>query len=255
MHCQIELTTRCNFDCFYCAGRQMVQKDMPYEKIIDIIKSLTPGKHTVNLQGESEPTLHKRFWDIVEAVYAHGHVPYVITDGTKIDVDKFDKLFPTIGVSVDSLNPELSEKIGRYNLRKVVNNVRALAQKMGPYRICIFSVFIGQKVDDITAFAKSLGLRHSVQRLQMKEDYIKTYRQVFGDNMHQQYTNPPQKPIKKYSCKFLDHDLHRFYNIYDQVMPCCYIKAVDKFTSIDDLRHEFSQKKVPSAYEGCQYIE
>ena len=54
MFAQIEITTRCNFDCFYCAGRLMRQGDMPYETftwLIDqhIAKYGVPG--VVSLQG------------------------------------------------------------------------------------------------------------------------------------------------------------------------------------------------------------
>jgi molybdenum cofactor biosynthesis enzyme MoaA len=28
---QLEITTRCNFDCFCCAGPRMRQGDMPYD--------------------------------------------------------------------------------------------------------------------------------------------------------------------------------------------------------------------------------
>jgi hypothetical protein len=31
MIAQFEITTRRNFDCFYCAGRLMREGDMPYE--------------------------------------------------------------------------------------------------------------------------------------------------------------------------------------------------------------------------------
>jgi MoaA/NifB/PqqE/SkfB family radical SAM enzyme len=63
---QFEITTRCNFDCFYCAGRAMRQGDMSYEVFIDLLarhveRNGTPD--TVSLQGEGEPTLHHDFKD------------------------------------------------------------------------------------------------------------------------------------------------------------------------------------------------
>lgn len=37
MRTQLEITTRCNFDCFYCSGREMRQGDMHYETFTGLI--------------------------------------------------------------------------------------------------------------------------------------------------------------------------------------------------------------------------
>ena len=84
MFAQIEFTTRCNFDCFYCAGRLMRQGDMPYETFTGLIdqhiaKYGVPG--VVSLQGEGEPTLHHDFIRLAEFVRSRGATPYTITNG------------------------------------------------------------------------------------------------------------------------------------------------------------------------------
>lgn len=61
MDLQVELTTRCNFDCFYCAGRAMPQADMTlagYTSILDGHIARYGVPQVVSLQGEGEPTLH-----------------------------------------------------------------------------------------------------------------------------------------------------------------------------------------------------
>jgi wyosine [tRNA(Phe)-imidazoG37] synthetase (radical SAM superfamily) len=68
---QLEITTRCNFDCYYCAGRLMRQGDMPYDTFTALIDRhiATYGlPKVVSLQGEGEPTLHHDFLRMAEFV-------------------------------------------------------------------------------------------------------------------------------------------------------------------------------------------
>jgi molybdenum cofactor biosynthesis enzyme MoaA len=71
---QFEITTRCNFTCFYCAGRHMRQGDMLYETFAALLErdiAIHGVPNVVPLQGEGEPTLHHYrselgwFWHLV----------------------------------------------------------------------------------------------------------------------------------------------------------------------------------------------
>lgn len=57
---QIEVTTYCNLNCFYCNNKNIEKKHMDMElffKIVDSIKNT----NNVRLQGTGEPTLHPHF--------------------------------------------------------------------------------------------------------------------------------------------------------------------------------------------------
>jgi MoaA/NifB/PqqE/SkfB family radical SAM enzyme len=85
LHVQFEITTRCNFDCFYCAGRHMRQGDMPYETFTALLERdiATHGPpDIVSLQGEGEPTLYHDFLRMAKFVRDQGAIPYTITNGT-----------------------------------------------------------------------------------------------------------------------------------------------------------------------------
>lgn len=55
---QIEITRKCNFEYFYCAGRHMKQENMSWELFNEILGKPAPGSNTVALQGEGESTAH-----------------------------------------------------------------------------------------------------------------------------------------------------------------------------------------------------
>jgi len=56
---QIEVTTICNFDCYYSAGRDMEQRHMEMDVFARILTRFAPFTGmTVSLQGEGAQTLH-----------------------------------------------------------------------------------------------------------------------------------------------------------------------------------------------------
>lgn len=247
---QIELTTICNFACYYCAGRDMPQRHMDWPVFEGIVAALPPRSGiTVSLQGEGEPTLHPRFWDMVDAVRCSGNDTYTITNGTRIDVDRFASGLTAVGVSIDTLDPDEAERIGRYNLPKVLANVEALLQAMGPERVVVHTVRYGQPLEPLLAYLRGLGVRrHIVQPLQVKDDYARRYAD------QPVVVHRPTPTLLHYRCGFLDAPRMRFFNIDGVEMPCCFIKDASVFQSIDDLRQTLALRQVPPACTGCREL-
>lgn len=128
---QIEITTKRNYRCFYCAGRDMAQRHMDKSVFAGILKQMKPGRHVVSLQGEGEPTAHPRFWDWAAELAARGHAPYTITNDSLIDPARAHACFPALGFSLDTVDVGEAERIGRRNLPRALGKLERLIMLMG----------------------------------------------------------------------------------------------------------------------------
>jgi len=243
MNVQIELTTRCNFDCFYCVGRDMRQADMTYDEFVRIIDRHVSNyglPRQVSLQGEGEPTLHKRFFNMARNVREIGSRPYTITNGTCKHPELFFESFDEVGVSVDTLNSNVAEKIGRYNLPRVLNFIDRLADKIS---VTIYTVSICKDLPAIQKFCRERKLRHVVQPLQPKPDYA--------------YRYPEYKlRVKRegtFYCSYLALPRIRYYALDGTELPCCFIKDTSGYEGVDALINLAKQGIMPSVCKGCIY--
>lgn len=240
---QIEVTTVCNFRCFYCIGRTWHGRHMALDLFEDILDRLPRGRHVVSLQGEGEPLAHPRFWGMAEKVVQAGFVPYTITNGSLIDPARIEALFPTIGVSLDTLDPVEAERIGRRQLKRVLARFDALCRRMGPQRINVHSVDLGQNLEPLRAFLKQRGIkRHVVQPLQGKADYRKLY----------PAWELAERP-RHGACRNLVDAATRYFNIDGVSLPCCFIKDISAYRSDNHLRAEFAASRIPKVCAGCRH--
>ena len=242
---QLEITTRCNFSCFYCAGHDMPQQDMPWERFVAIIDRIPERRTLVSLQGEGEPSLHPRFWDMAAHVSARGHEATTILNGSRVDPIRIDQHFPTVGVSLDTLHEATAERIGRHNLTKVLANLEALVARIGPRRIVIMTVDLGQPLDALRDWVLVRGFRrHVVQPLQRKADYAKRY----------PVASPHFMGPGARTCNFLERDVMRFYPLEGPTLPCCFIKDTTGISSIAGLRHSLAHGEVVPGCAGCSHL-
>lgn len=242
---QIEVTTLCNFGCFYCAGREMPQRHMELALFDKILAGLPDTRLTVSLQGEGEPTVHPYFWDMLGKVAMSGKRPYTITNCSNIDIRRTARLFPQIGVSLDTLEEDEAERIGRFGLSDVLSNLEQLIAAMGPMRIIIHSVDYGQPLEALRAYVHSLGIdRHVVQRIQHKADYSKRYPDLVTFKNERYH----------FRCRYILQPSMRFFNVNGRMMPCCSIKDASKYTSIEHIGTEFSRHIIPDCCVGCREI-
>ncbi len=244
MFFQIEVTTHCSFTCFYCAGRDMPQRHMGWPVFERVLEHIPAGAHTVSLQGEGEPTLHPRFWDMVSAVRMRGFAPTTITNGYEIDAERLAAELPDIAVSLDTLDETEATRIGRLKLHRVLASLDRLLAAMGPGRVHIMTVDYGQDLQPLRQFLQGKGVyQHIVQPLQSKDDYARRYpdRATAAGQYH-------------YQCRFLRAPVMRYYDIEGREMPCCFIKDVSTFTSIDVLADSLLQGVVPPPCAGCREI-
>lgn len=248
MHIQIEVTTKCNYECFYCAGRDLPQKHLDMALFERIMKELPKGAHRISLQGEGEPMMHPHFWEMVETVVAQGHMPYTITNGSLMKAAKVAQHFPRIGISLDTVDPAEAQRIKRYKLDKMLEKLDELLIIYEPHRIVIHTVDYGQDMTALKAFLQSKNItKHIVQPLQTKADYSYLYKD--------RITFVTKDEDVTYSCEFLNKPIMQYYNITGTRMPCCYIKDASQFTSSEVLLEQLNSKIVPSACKGCSELK
>jgi len=244
---QIEITTACNFGCFYCIGRNMPQRHMQQDVFDTILASLSEGRCTVSLQGEGEPTLHPAFISMAKQVAEVGKIPYTITNCNRLDPVTIAELFPQIGVSLDTVDHEEAQRIGRYDLNQVLSNLDRLLTRMGPDRIIVHTVNYGQPMEQLRRFMHKKGLgRHVVQELQEKDDY----RQRYPDHPAQS----GDELIYHYRCRYLQQPLMRYFDVTGHEMPCRYIKDASRFVSKQHTRDTLLQRQLPDCCVGCREI-
>jgi MoaA/NifB/PqqE/SkfB family radical SAM enzyme len=244
MTLQFEITTRCNFDCFYCAGRHMRQGDMAYETFVSLLERDIAAHgipEVVSLQGEGEPTLHHDFLRMAEFVQEKGSRPYTITNGTYKHPERLIGLFPRIGVSVDTLDEVEGEKIGRHNLPRVLAFVDALAS--AGVEVVIHSVAHKAHTPPIAKWCKERGFRHVIQPLQTKPDYSRYY------------PRPPRsmEPVGRFSCRYLSRPRMRYYTLEGLEMPCCFIKDTTAYEGMSSMLHHQEAGTWPKCCIGCRY--
>jgi len=105
---QIEPTTRCNFTCGFCCGRSMTQSDIErpvFERALDDF----PDARHLELQGEGEPLMHPRFFEMVAAAHARGMRVSFITNGSHFSPENVDRLLACRGVEKVSVSLESAD--------------------------------------------------------------------------------------------------------------------------------------------------
>jgi organic radical activating enzyme len=221
----------------------MKQKMMDFDVFKSILTTVTSDTKIISLQGEGEPMMHPRFWDMVEEVKKIKKDVFTITNGSAlVDPYRVSQAFQNIGISVDTMDPVLAEKIGRHDLEKVLKNIHGYLRYVEADRIQIQTVDFGQDLTEVKAFVKKWKMGHFIQPLQNKPDY--SYR--YGEkNNYGECT---------FNCKKLTTKGSGFYNIDGKAMPCVYIKDLSKFESKEKLIQQLANKEVPAACEGCEQI-
>lgn len=128
---QIEITTRCNFTCGFCAGRHMPQQDLPRAEFIAILTQW-PDLIGIEIQGEGEPLLHKDFFALIHD--AKSLCPQAklssITNGSLLNEANIAALVKSgldqLWISLETLEPLRFQRIRGGKLSRVLRGLRAL---------------------------------------------------------------------------------------------------------------------------------
>jgi MoaA/NifB/PqqE/SkfB family radical SAM enzyme/pimeloyl-ACP methyl ester carboxylesterase len=131
----IEVTTRCNLSCAYCARafRRIAPDDMPVERFRNIL-ALLPHAYRVTLVGLGEPLLHPGIADIVAAASTDKRRVGLVTNAMLLDDAAgqalLDAGLSSIAFSIDAADQETAQKLRPgTDLERVVGNIKAFTKK------------------------------------------------------------------------------------------------------------------------------
>jgi wyosine [tRNA(Phe)-imidazoG37] synthetase (radical SAM superfamily) len=225
----------------------MPQQDMEWSTFVVIINTVPPGK-TVSLQGEGEPTLWQHWSKGIQYVADRNLIPYSIINGSVVDVELLSKYFPRIGISIDTLDSTEANKIGRYNIDKVLSNIELLSAAM-PNRVNIHVTKIDKDTSAVVNWAKERKLQCIVQSLQIKKDYQVIYPANFKTPIKQMPGSD-----KTITCNYLSGNKYHYYTVSGKKLPCCYIKEnVTAFNAITAAA-QMKAGVVPEHCNGCRNL-
>lgn len=205
---QIEPTTRCNFTCGFCIGRGMDQTDAPFGLFQKVLETFPELQH-VQVQGEGEPLMHPRFFDVLALLRRHGARVSFITNGSWFTPDNVRRILDAgvhkILVSLESPDARTFQQIRGGKLDKVVRGIRALRAAQAERDTTAPSPSVGlaltilrqtrDHLPGVMRLYRELGLRGGIcpQPLQKME----TYREHYGPDMRAQLLNEAEIDLLK----------------------------------------------------------
>jgi len=185
----IEPTTRCNFNCWYCVGRHMRQDDLRIEDFAKMLDNF-PDVKTVALVGEGEPLMHKDFFDMAQIAKDRNIKVMIISNGSAFSQSVIKKLCETevayVSISIDSFDPATfaASRIDG-DLGKILRGIRQLrdyrdANGFKFPKIALKGTLFSHTIDQLPAIvdmAKASGVEifESFQVLNPMKNYVRIY--------------------------------------------------------------------------------
>ena len=141
-HLRLELTTKCNLRCVYCAvsqpeydGRHMSVET--FDQILALLDSVEKDVEIL-VNGHGETTYHPQWLELCSEMIRRGFRPTIITNLARpFTASEHECLaqFGVIQVSIDTVDPELLSKLRRrVKLATIVDNIqeiRRAADRLG----------------------------------------------------------------------------------------------------------------------------
>lgn len=126
----IEITTRCNFKCAFCAREHinLQEQDMTLAEF-ETILTLIPEAYKIRIVGLGEPLLHKQIADFIQCAKNHNKHVGIVTNAQLLTQQKGRDLIQAgldeITFSIDSTDTEIAQQIRRgSNIPKIIDNIK-----------------------------------------------------------------------------------------------------------------------------------
>lgn len=236
MICQIEITTHCNAKCFYCPNGYLDKQHMPIEQFKSIVDTC-PNGSLVLMQGTGEPLLHPFFWEMAAYARSKGNQVGIITNGSiSLNNEQLHQI-DSIGISVDTICPETAKRSGRPDPVPILDAIVHYHAAV-PEKIRIYTVDYGQDFHPLQSFAITRGIGLTVQRIQCKTSYQKRY-------------STPHLPYRNLHCRYIVHDIHRYYFVNGKQAPCAYMIDAKNALSAQEVVFSLNLGVVPQCCSQC----
>ena len=158
------LTFRCNFSCMHCYSRVEKAEELDTEQVKSIMRKVAASKVPFINFGGGEPLLRKDLFELTAYATSLGFNVSMNTNGYLLDRAKArlarESGFKTVGVSIDSVDPEVHDKFrctpGSH--KRAIEAARGLRDE--GVRLTISSVICrinSQRFEDLVAMAKDVG--------------------------------------------------------------------------------------------------
>jgi MoaA/NifB/PqqE/SkfB family radical SAM enzyme len=185
----IEPTTRCNFNCWYCIGRHMKQDDIDFDGFVAALNNF-PTLKILALVGEGEPLMHKQFFDMVKLAKDRGIRVVTLSNGSAFSESVVKKLCESevdyISISIDSTDAAtFADSRIDGDLNRVLDGIKKLTayRDANGYKYPLIGVkgslfdHTRNEMPAIVQAAKQCGVDmfESFQPLNPKRSYVKIY--------------------------------------------------------------------------------
>jgi MoaA/NifB/PqqE/SkfB family radical SAM enzyme len=233
----MEITTKCNMDCFYCPIEDMSHEHMHFsvaKKIVD--KYDSPKLFMLN--GTGEPTLYPYLKELVEYIVDRGHCVTFITNGVRCVDEDVLRMLDHIIFSVDDSNTEKKVK----TIEVSEKAIRHACKVIGYKKVFTMTAYYGQDLTKIKELSEELGFKMKKQRLQPKASY------------HKKYSIPGSKP-KKLLCPYVEYNYMDFYFQSGKKAPCCFMVYEDVSMSAGEVKSSLKKGIVPECCSGCYLMK
>lgn len=236
---QIEPTTRCNFNCKFCCGREMPQNDMDLEDFTKIVSSIQNLEH-IQLQGEGEPFLNKEIFKMIDIIYKyHPNVKISMTSNGSLLTDTvisnlIDRKIHSILISIESPDSTGFKYLRGGDLNIVLDNLRN---------------FMKKKIERKAVFPK-VGLAVTVLKDTVKD--ISKIKEIYRElHLDGEFTIQFLQEMKEYSKVYDEYMMTQFLNSDEK-------KSIFEEMSSDDIG-SFSDGFFDGLYsfngKGCCWLE
>jgi radical SAM protein with 4Fe4S-binding SPASM domain len=280
---QLEATDRCNFRCEFCASvRKKAKATLDFDKCVEVLEKTKDisvhgiWTNTVQLNGNGEPFLYPRLFELIREAKKRFRYVEFITNGYLMTEDKIDELLNTgidmISVSLTGVIPEIYARFQgsgipyeqcERQLDKVIANVKTLAKRRGELRkkTYIRLRYIksdeggsGKHLREYIRFWRKSGVDDvfvtslwKFRRIYDKNRKPKVLRCFFGAGRYQICANGDVFPCGN------NHDAQRyiFGNVYDT--PVERIITSEHYLNDKKARMSSAAGVVPATCLSCEY--
>lgn len=172
-HLELDLTDRCNVDCYFCSQMDVRTKEqIPYPRIVGLIEELSAnGLRTIRLAGGGDPLFHREIIRVLDLLGEKNVIiDNITTNGLGLGPEVAERLVRNKAREVlFSLNAADAEDYSRMMqvkpaiFTKVIGNIRHLVESRGPegYPGVIVQFLLDQqnywKLPDMYRLARDLG--------------------------------------------------------------------------------------------------